>query len=245
MDRVLCVIPARYASTRLPGKPLIKIAGVSLIERVWRQVSRARRPDAVVVATDHPEIVAEVERFGGRAMMTDPRHPSGSDRLAEVAGQMEHYGIILNVQGDEPLISPDNIDRLASALAGDRAVPMASLMTVMPQAEWLEPAAVKVVVDDHGYALYFSRSLIPFPRNPVAGLPVYKHVGIYAYRREFLLQFAAWPPARLEVCEGLEQLRALARGVKIKMIYTDEVSVGVDTWQDLRVVEDMLSNDNR
>ena len=236
---ILCVIPARYSSTRLPGKPLAMIAGKPMIQHVYERASRAQRPKKVLVATDHPLVYEAVEGFGGRAIMTSPHHPTGTDRLAEVAEKFPEVDLIINVQGDEPLIPPEIIDDLAQAFDQNQDLQMATLMTEMDESEYSIPSAVKVVTDLEGYALYFSRSLLPFPRSD-AGIPVYKHIGIYAYRRDFLLKFAKLSPTPLEETESLEQLRALEHGYKIKVLKTDFKSIGVDTMEDLEKVNLLL-----
>lgn len=236
--KVLCVIPARYASTRLPGKPLADIHGKPMVQRVAERASLARRPAEVLVATDHEAVFAAVKSFGGNAMMTDKGHATGTDRLAEVARAYEGFDLIVNVQGDEPLIDPDIIDRLSDMFIGDENLQMATVMTPLEGRERETPNNVKVVTDKNGYALYFSRSLIPFPRAEKAA-PVYKHIGIYAYRRDFLLAYAAMEPTPLEVSESLEQLRALENGYKIKVLLTQCQFVGVDTAQDLARVNEI------
>ncbi|MCE5286594.1 MAG: 3-deoxy-manno-octulosonate cytidylyltransferase, partial [Pelosinus sp.] len=233
MLKSMCVIPARYSSTRLPGKPLADIAGKPMIQRVYEQASLASKPCRVLVATDHDKVYQAVENFGGHVMMTSPNHPTGTDRLAEVARAYPEFEVVINVQGDEPLIAPEIIDDLASVFEEDASIDMATIMTVMEEEEYEEPSAVKVVTDQSGFALYFSRSLIPYPRVRREGLPVYKHVGIYAYRREFLLKFASLRPTPLELTESLEQLRALEHGYRIKVLKTDFKFVGVDTEEDL------------
>lgn len=237
---ILCVIPARYASTRLPGKPLAPIAGKPMIQHVYERASLANRPNTVLVATDHELVYDAVKAFGGKVMLTSPDHPTGTDRLAEVARSYTDADIIINVQGDEPLIAPEVIDQLAAVFDNDGELKMATLATVMDEAEYNQPSAVKVVTDLCGHALYFSRSLIPYLRNEAA-LPVYKHIGIYAYRRDFLLHYAALTPTPLEKTESLEQLRALENGHKIKVIITDFKSIGVDTPEDLELVNRLLS----
>lgn len=229
---VLCVIPARYASTRLPGKPLADIAGKPMIQRVYERASQATVPTAVLVATDHPLVEEAVKNFGGRVMMTSSDHPTGTDRLAEVAGSYADADVIINVQGDEPLIAPDVIDRLAMLFADDDTLQMATVITKLDPEEAADPNAVKAVTDQRGNALYFSRSLIPYPR--VQGkAPIYKHIGIYAYRRSFLLSYAKMAPTPLEQAESLEQLRALENGFTIRTIFTDHQFIGIDTKEDL------------
>lgn len=234
--KVLCVIPARYASTRLPGKPLSMIAGKSMIQHVYERACQAQLPNEVVVATDNEMVEKAVLDFGGKAVMTSPDHPSGTDRLAEVALMYPDVDVIVNVQGDEPMIPPEVIDRLAEAFNGDADLNMATMKVVMDEEDYENPAAVKVVTDQQGYALYFSRSLMPYPRNKPEGFKVFKHVGIYAYRRNFLLKYAALAPTPLEKAESLEQLRALENGYKIKVLESDFQGIGVDTPEDLAAV---------
>lgn len=237
--KILCVIPARYASTRLPGKPLKDVAGKPMICRVYDRASQAKTLSGVVVATDDERILRAVEDHGGRAMMTAKDHPTGTDRLAEVAEAYPDVDLIINVQGDEPLIEPSLIDELGRAFDGDAELQMATVMTPMEdEAEQKNPNNVKVVTDKNGCALYFSRSLLPYPRND-AGTPVYKHIGIYAYRRDFLLAYAKMTPTPLERTESLEQLRALENGYKIKCIRTNARFVGVDTPEDLAKVNEI------
>ncbi len=239
--KVLCVIPARYASTRLPGKPLSMICGKPMIQRVYERACQAVTPSEVVVATDNELVEKAVLGFGGKAMMTSPDHPSGTDRLAEVALNYPDVDVIVNVQGDEPMIPPEVIDRLANAFVDDENLDMATLKVEMPEEDYDNPAAVKVVTDLNGYALYFSRSLMPYPRNKPEGYKVFKHVGIYAYRRSFLLKYAALTPTPLEKAESLEQLRALENGYKIKVLESDFKGIGVDTPEDLAAVNELIA----
>lgn len=232
----LCVIPARYASTRLPGKPLADIAGKPMIVRVYEQASRAKRLSGVIAAVDDERVYEVVVSHGGRAMMTAKNHPTGTDRLAEVAAAHPEAELIINVQGDEPLIEPDLIDALAAAFDEDEELQMATVKSPMTDGDEMKnPNNVKVVTDKNGYALYFSRSLLPYPREDT-GVTVYKHIGIYAYKRDFLLRYAKMEPTALERTESLEQLRALENGYKIKVIETDFRFVGVDTPEDLTEV---------
>ena len=233
---VLCVIPARYASTRLPGKPLSMIAGKPMIQRVYERACLAKLPQEVVVATDNELVKNAVDSCGGKAVMTSPDHPSGTDRLAEVALMYPDVDVIVNVQGDEPMIPPEVIDRLAECFEEDEDLKMATMKVLMDEEDYNNPAAVKVVTDQNGYALYFSRSLMPYPRNKPKDFKVYKHVGIYAYRRDFLLKYAALTPTPLERAESLEQLRALENGYKIKVLESDFQGIGVDTPEDLAAV---------
>ena len=233
--RTLCVLPARYASTRLPGKPLADICGKPMICRVLERASRAQKPEKVIVATDDERIYDAVRAEGGEALLTRADHPTGTDRLAEEAEAYPEVDLIVNVQGDEPLIEPSVIDDLIAPFEMDENLPMATVMVRMEDAaEQLNPNNVKVVVDKLGYALYFSRSLVPYPR--AAAGPVYKHIGIYAYRRDFLLRYARLEPTPLERAESLEQLRALENGYGIRVLETDCRFVGVDTPEDLALV---------
>lgn len=233
--RTLCVIPARYASTRLPGKPLADICGKPMICRVWERARRAEKPERVIVATDDQRIYDAVRKDGGEAMLTRADHPTGTDRLAEVAQAHAAVDLIVNVQGDEPLIEPSVIDELIALFEADENLQMATVMTRMEdEEEQKNPNNVKVVVDKLGYALYFSRSLLPYPR--AAAAPVYKHIGIYAYRRDFLLHYARLAPTPLEKAESLEQLRALENGYGIRVLETASRFIGVDTLEDLALV---------
>lgn len=238
--KVLCVIPARYASTRLPGKPLSLIAGKPMIQRVYERACQAKIPYEVVVATDNELVKKAIDSCGGKAVMTSPDHPSGTDRLAEVALMYPDVDVIVNVQGDEPMIPPEVIDRLAMCFEDDADLKMATMKVKMDEEDYNNPAAVKVVTDMNGYALYFSRSLMPYPRNKPADYKVFKHVGIYAYRRDFLLKYAALAPTPLERAESLEQLRALENGYKIKVLESDFQGIGVDTPEDLAAVNELF-----
>lgn len=242
--QVLCIIPARYASTRLPGKPLKLIAGKPMIEHVYRQAAKAELPCEVVVAVDDKRVYDAVEGFGGKAVMTREDHPNGTSRLAEVAEKYPDIDVVVNVQGDEPMIPPEIIDNLAQVFADEKDVDMATMKVLMKEEEYGDPSAVKVVTDARGNALYFSRSLIPYPRNKSDRSKVYKHVGIYAYTREFLLQYAKMPSTPLEETESLEQLRVLESGHKIKVLESDFQGVGVDTQEDLDAVNAILGGQN-
>lgn len=239
--KVLCVIPARYASTRLPGKPLKDIAGKPMVVRVYERASQAGLVNETLVATDDERIKTAVEAAGGKAMLTRADHATGTDRLAEVAEVYPDVDLIVNVQGDEPLIEPGLIDQLAGLFANEPDLKMATVKTEMKdEAEQKNPNNVKVVCDKAGYALYFSRSLMPYPRK--GGCPVYKHIGIYAYRRDFLLHYAKMEPTPLEQAESLEQLRALENGYRIKVVETKAKFVGVDTVEDLERVNEIYRN---
>lgn len=232
---VLAVIPARFHSTRLPGKILADIAGRPMIEHVYRRASAARLVHGVIVATDDERIAAAVRAFGGAAVMTRADHASGTDRIAEVVA-VHPCRAVVNLQGDEPLIEPDTIDAAVAPLLDDPSLEMSTLSRPFADGdEFRCPNVVKVVTDDRGLALYFSRSPIPFLRDNPSAVPgaARAHVGLYVYRRETLLRLAALPPALLELTESLEQLRALAHGVRIRVVETHHAAAGVDTPEDL------------
>jgi 3-deoxy-manno-octulosonate cytidylyltransferase (CMP-KDO synthetase) len=248
----VAVIPARFASSRLPGKPLLEIAGKPMICWVAERALAAARVVRVIVATDDTRIVAAVQAAGYEAQMTRSDHASGTDRLAEVAATISDADVVVNVQGDEPLISPDTIDRAIEALLEDTNSSIATTWEpITSAADVLSPDVVKVVLDDSNHAVYFSRSPIPYPREAVrrngsikaaleneSSLPgqFRKHTGLYVYRREFLLEFASWPQSPLERAESLEQLRALEHGARIIVVPSNETSIGVDTLEDLERV---------
>ncbi len=247
MPRALGVIPARFASTRFPGKPLASLGGCTLLERVWRRAAAARCLARVIVATDDERIAAACRTFGAEAWLTG-EHPSGTDRVAEVAARLQgDFPLVVNVQGDEPLLTPSALDRLVEALEARPEVPIATLAEPLEDPDELfDPHVVKVVTRQDGRALYFSRSPIPYYRAAGAGdlraalaarpggLAGYlKHQGIYAYRTAALLALRELPPSRLERDEGLEQLRALEAGFPILVVTSDFRSVGVDTPADL------------
>ncbi len=236
---VLVVIPARYGSTRFPGKPLATLAGKPVIQHVYEQAAKAQGIDEVLVATDDERIRAAVLRFGGAAVMTSPDARSGTERVAEVA-RTRSAQVVINVQGDEPLIQPEMLGSLAEVLQQHAAVPMASLMTRLRPEDLANPNVVKVVVDRDGYAMYFSRSPIPRVRDATTPPPMWKHLGLYGYQRHFLLQFPSLEPTPLEQAEQLEQLRALEHGYKIKLLETAHDTIGVDTPDDLKRVEALM-----
>lgn len=237
----ICVIPARYASTRLPGKPLKDICGKPMICRVYDRACLAKNVSEVIVATDDERIFQAVEQNAGRAMMTRADHKTGTDRLAEVAEKFSDADIIVNVQGDEPLIEASLIDELIEQFA-DENLQMATVATELTdEDEMKNPNNVKVIFDKNHDALYFSRSLIPYPRN-VGKSKVYKHIGIYAYRRNFLLDYAKMESTPLEQAESLEQLRALENGYKIRVIESNCKFVGVDTEEDLKLVTEIYKS---
>ncbi len=242
--QIIGILPARWGSSRFPGKPLHLIAGKPLIQLVWEQCRKCTRLHDLYVATDDERIFAAAEGFGAKAIMTSPEHPTGTDRLAEAVRSLPQADIIVNIQGDEPLIDPGLIDELAAAMAADPSLDMATAANPLDPADPAvqDPNVVKVAVALDGRALYFSRSPLPYFRNAVEGLPVYRHKGIYAYRRTFLERFVAWPPSPLERAESLEQLRALENGASIKVLPTDDASPGVDTPEQACEVERLLSS---
>jgi 3-deoxy-manno-octulosonate cytidylyltransferase (CMP-KDO synthetase) len=232
---IVAVIPARYASTRLPGKPLKADTGRPLIQHVVEAASRARRLTRVIVATDDERIADAVRNFGGEAAMTRDDHPSGTDRVAEVAAGLPNAEIIVNLQGDEPEVSGEALDTLVELLQRDPTCPMATLATpIRDEAAYRDPGCVKVVLAQSGRALYFSRSPIPMHRDglPLDGPLGLLHLGLYAYRRDFLLSIAGLPPSPLEMTEKLEQLRVLESGTPIAVGIVDEPSIGIDTPED-------------
>lgn len=237
--RSVVVIPARFASTRLPKKMLLSETGKPLIQHTYEAARLAVRPERVIVATDHQDLFNAVKRFGGEVVMTDPAAPSGTDRVAEVARSLPAADIIVNVQGDEPELPAAAIDRAISLLEEDPSAPMATLATPIRSRERLEdPACVKVVFDQKGDALYFSRSVIPHPRSwddgHLSAEPptFHQHIGLYAYRREFLLKIAQLPVSPLERLEFLEQLRVLWNGHRIRVGVVEESAKGIDTLAD-------------
>ncbi|MFM8532324.1 MAG: 3-deoxy-manno-octulosonate cytidylyltransferase [Acidimicrobiia bacterium] len=232
---VLAVIPARFHSTRLPGKILADIGGRPMIEHVYRRASAASSVHGVVVATDDERIASAVRAFGGAALMTRVDHVSGTDRIAEVIGALPCKAVV-NVQGDEPLIDPGTIDAAVAPLLEDTSIGMSTISRPFASVdEFGNPNVVKVVTNSDGDAMYFSRSPIPYSRHNPGGLPAgaAAHVGLYVYRRETLLKLAAAPAAPLELEESLEQLRALALGIRIRVVATSHVAAGVDTPEDL------------
>lgn len=251
MKKVTAIIPARFASTRFPGKPLALLKGLPMIQHVYRRVAAAELVDRVIVATDDQRILDCVRGFGGEAMLTRADHPTGTDRLAEVA-MMVDSELIVNVQGDEPLIHPQMIDQAIRPLVENAEIEMGTLAARLTQVEdFNNPNVVKVVRDLDGFALYFSRSPIPWPRDISAvelesylpRLAVWRHVGLYVYRRALLLDYPGWPETPLEQLERLEQLRALERGVRLYVAETEWDSHGVDTPADLERVEKLMSKE--
>ncbi len=237
---VIGIIPARYGSTRFPGKALADIAGKPMIQWVYERTGRAPSLSEVIVATDDERIMAAVQAFGGRAAMTRADHPNGTSRLAEVAAGLPDVDVVVNIQGDEPLIEPQSIERAIAPMLADPSIPMSTLRSaITDEQEINDPNVVKVVVDRQGFAMYFSRHAIPHQAFSTKGPGVYwKHIGMYVYTRDFLLTYAKLPQTDLEQRERLEQLRALEHGYRIACPETEFDSIGVDTPEDLaRVVE--------
>ncbi|SDC09372.1 MULTISPECIES: 3-deoxy-manno-octulosonate cytidylyltransferase [unclassified Candidatus Frackibacter] len=238
--RVVGIIPARYASTRLPGKPLVDIRGKPMVQHVYERTSKAAVLDEVVVATDDERIKEAVLDFGGEVVMTSKNHQTGTDRLAEAARDIE-ADVIVNVQGDEPLIAPEMIEEAVRPLLNSEEVVMGTLKKrIKDLTELKNSNLVKVVTDQNDYALYFSRAPIPFLREDREGIDFYKHIGLYAYQKKFLLDFAQMESTTLEQMESLEQLRALENGYRIKVVETKYSSIGVDTEEDLVKVREMM-----
>jgi 3-deoxy-manno-octulosonate cytidylyltransferase (CMP-KDO synthetase) len=238
--KILGVIPARYSSSRFPGKALALLGKRTLLEHVYDRVAMARYLSSVIIATDDRRIADEARRFGARVNMTRADHPSGTDRCAEVASAFEDAELVVNIQGDEPLIDPAAIDSAVLPLLEEPAIPMGTLKKRIEDPREVEdPNVVKVVTDRFENAIYFSRSTIPAPRDNHK-VPHYKHIGLYVYRRNFLLRYPGLPVGPLEKAEKLEQLRALENGFDIRVVETDYESFGVDTPADLERVRQLM-----
>ncbi len=238
--KTVVIIPARMGSSRFYGKPLADLCGKPMIEWVYERAKSAKGVSDVIVAACDKEVIDAVAGFGGKAVMTDPSHKSGTDRLAEVAKNLD-CDVVVNVQGDEPLIEPESIEKAAEVFDG--SVDMASLMVAIDEETAADPNIVKVVTDNKGFAMYFSRSVIPYARDERAG-KIYGHIGLYAYTRDFLLKFASMVRTSAEKTESLEQLRVLENGYKIKMIEVGEKPLGVDTPADLEKVRKIIEEAN-
>ena len=239
MSKIVGIIPARWGSTRFPGKALHGIAGKPLIRHVWERCLEADCLDQVVIATDDMRIAEVGFNFGAEVAVTAADHPSGTDRVAEVTRKLKKASIILNIQGDEPLVDPALLRRLVRKLQDNRNIPIITAATPISPEELLSENNVKVVMDRRGDALYFSRSAIPFRRG-TSEIPSYKHLGIYGYRRKALLEFVRMSPGSLEQAEQLEQLRALENGLKIRVVVSEVNSIGVDTPEDATEVERLI-----
>ena len=246
MNKAVGIIPARWASTRFPGKPLHLIGNKPLLRHVWERCRRAKKLDEVIVATDDMRIAEAAFDWGAEVAMTSPKHQSGTDRIAEVARKARQFSLIINIQGDEPLLEPALLDRFVDELRSNRKIDIVTAAHPFESAaEASSPHQVKVIVDLDGNALYFSRYAIPFPRNRAATIKYLRHQGIYGFRRKALLDFVRWKPTPLERAESLEQLRALENGVKVHVLVTKHGSPGVDTLADAKALEQKLARAKR
>jgi 3-deoxy-manno-octulosonate cytidylyltransferase (CMP-KDO synthetase) len=251
MDRkIVAVVPARYDSTRYEGKPLAVIAGKTMIERVYLQAKKVKDIDRVIVAVDDERIEKEVKRFGGEVCLTSKDHASGTDRIAEVIKKIDlaPEDIVVNIQGDEPLLEPKSVEELVNPLMSNPEEYMSTLCYIIrDKKEIFDPNIVKTAIDKDGYALYFSRSTIPWvvdedEREDLSRIKYYKHLGLYAYRKDFLLKFTSWPVSPLEKLEKLEQLRVLENGYRIKIALTEHDPVEVDRPEDVKKVERIIKD---
>ena len=239
--KVVGVIPARWQSSRFPGKPLHDIAGKPMIQHVWERCQASERLEAVLIATDDDRIAQAATAFGAQVKMTSDTHLSGTDRIAETIADEDQFSHVINIQGDEPLINTELIDRIATTLIDNPSIPM--ITAALPMENHLDlanPNIVKTVISVDGKALYFSRSVIPYQDSESPATTYYRHKGIYGYTREFLLKFVRWQPSPLELTEKLEQLRALENGISIHVIITDDDSPGVDTPEQAAIVEQLV-----
>ena len=248
MKKIIGVIPARYGSTRLKGKMLLQISGKAMIRRVYEQVSKAQLLEKVIVATDDERIKSIVESFGGKVVMTSPHHRSGTDRVAEAVRDFD-IDYVINVQGDQPFVDPKMIDELTETILDNNEINMATIVKQARQENMRIPSVVKTVIDKNNNALYFSRSLIPYPLHK-NGLVVYEHIGLYAYKKEFLQLISQLPVGNLERIEKLEQLRVLENGYDIRVVETKCENphfsgFGVDTKSELEEAERMLLDSPR
>ncbi len=240
--RIVAFIPARYESSRFPGKPVADIMGKPMIVRVYERALLSRLLDEVYVATDSPEVMKAVHQYGGKVVGTSRDKASGTDRIAEAALAIgtSPDSVVVNIQGDQPLFEPSMVDEVVTPLLEDSSIPMSTLIyKIRRDEERTHPNAVKTVFDKDGFALYFSRATIPYSRLRDETPAYYKHHGIYAYRNDFLQKFSRMPVSALEALEGLEQLRALENGYRVKIIVTDKDSIEVDTPEDLQRVREM------
>lgn len=241
MNKTAIIIPARYGSSRLEGKPLIDVNGKPIIQWVYEKAQQSKLADMIIVATDDERIYNAVKTFGGSVEMTSTDHKCGSDRIREVAERHPEISYIVNLQGDEPLIKPESIDAVARNVQEDDKADISTLIRVLKDEDEINnPNLVKCVIDNNGYAMYFSRSKIPYERNTgIANF--YGHIGIYGYKREALLKMTSLPQTPLERTESLEQLRALENGMKIKTSIVDFIPVGIDTLEDLKKFKQIIS----
>ncbi len=242
MNKTAIIIPARYGSSRLEGKPLIEVNGKPIIQWVYEKAQASKLADMIIVATDDERIFNAVKAFGGDVEMTSAEHKCGSDRIREVVERHPEISYIVNLQGDEPLIKPESIDAVAKNVQEDKKADISTLIRVLKTEEEINnPNLVKCVIDNNGFAMYFSRSKIPYERN--TGIATfYGHLGIYGYKREALLKMTSLPQTPLEKTESLEQLRALENGMKIKTTIVDFVPVGIDTRDDLEKFKQIVSS---
>lgn len=242
MSKSAIIIPARYGSSRLEGKPLLEVAGKPVIQWVWEKAKAAKTADLIIVATDDKRIYDAVKAFGGDVEMTSVEHKCGSDRIAEVLGRHPEISYVVNLQGDEPLIEPPSIDDVMKNVTDDDRADISTLIRVLSDKNEIEnPNLVKCVIDKDGFALYFSRSKIPFERN-IGVSKFYGHLGIYGYKRSALLNMTKLSQAEIEMSESLEQLRALYYGLKIKTSVVDFVPVGIDTADDLEKFKEIIES---
>lgn len=237
-NKFLGIIPARWGSTRFPGKPLHKIAGRPLIQHVWERAKKSKLLDEVIIATDDQKIEGVVKSFGAKVSMTSDSHQSGTDRIAEAVKSEQNCSHVINIQGDEPMIDPKLIDQLCEKMSERTEICMiTAAVLIKNNLDLANPNVVKTVIDKENNAIYFSRSLIPYQTSESPAAPCYRHKGIYGYTKEFLLKFVRWDASPLELTESLEQLRAVENGEKIKVIITDDESIGVDTPDQAATVE--------
>jgi 3-deoxy-manno-octulosonate cytidylyltransferase (CMP-KDO synthetase) len=245
MNKAVGIIPARWDSTRFPGKPLHLVAGKPLLCHVWERCRRAKNLNSLIIATDDMRIARAAFDWGAEVSLTSVRHRSGTDRVAEVARKAKEFGYVINIQGDEPLVDPRLIDKFVETLRSNRKIEMVTAAHPFENpAEASSPHQVKVALDLSGRALYFSRAAIPFPRN-LSGIKYLRHQGIYGFRRDTLLQFVKWKPAPLERSESLEQLRALENGVTVHVLVIAKGSPGVDTPEDADALEQKIARAKR
>lgn len=240
MEKTAIIIPARYGSSRLEGKPLIVVCGKPIIQWVYEKAQLAKLADIIIVATDDQRIYDAVKSFGGNVEMTSPEHKCGSDRIKEVVMRHPEISYVVNLQGDEPLIKPESIDAVAKNVKEDKLADISTLIRKITPEEAENPNLVKCVVDNLGFAMYFSRSKIPFERN-VGKSDFYGHLGIYGYKRDALIRMTELPQSSCEMSESLEQLRALQNGMKIKTSVVDFIPVGIDTIEDLEKFKSIIS----
>ncbi len=240
MSKTAIIIPARYGSSRLEGKPLIVVCGKPIIQWVYEKAQQSKLADIIIVATDDQRIYDAVKSFGGNVEMTSTEHKCGSDRIKEVVMRHPEISYIVNLQGDEPLIKPESIDAVAKNVKEDKLADISTLIRKITPEEAENPNLVKCVVDNFGFAMYFSRSKIPFERN-VGKSDFYGHLGIYGYKRDALIRMTELPQSSCEMSESLEQLRALQNGMKIKTSVVDFIPVGIDTIEDLEKFKSIIS----